>query len=279
MAAPPGQDRLLRAAALGYAAWYSVGALLLLTDLVPPSWHSAAGPWSDCVFLGLAALVAFALARRDHGTRPAALACLGILLFSAGAEIFGVTFGLPFGTYVYTERLGPRVLGMPWIIPCCWMFIMVCGQAISSAVLSRDIRDPDEAWALSCLGTAVVATVFDLLLEPVAVGIKHYWAWLERESVWYGAPRLNFAGWFALSLLLSAGVSRILKADRWSLRTATGAWALLSSIAALFAGMAWRAGMHRPAWIAFNLVGLGAFGLAWAAARRPKSGPPPTGGT
>lgn len=269
MTASPPRDRLLLAATLAYASWYSVGALLLLTDLPPAAWRSAAGPWSDCVFLALAATIAFALARRDHGNRRAAVACLGILFISAGAEIFGVTFGFPFGPYMYTDRLGPRLLGMPWIIPCCWMFLVVCALAISSAVLCRDIRHPDEAWTLSCAASAVIVTTFDLLLEPVAVGIKHYWAWLDRESVWYGAPRLNFAGWFALSLLLSAGVSWVLKPHRWSLRTATGAWALLSSVAVLFAGMTWRAGMHRPAWVALNLVGLTAFGLAWVA-RRPR---------
>lgn len=259
------KDPLLAAAVAGYAIWYAVGAIFLLTDLPPPSWKAAAGPWADSVFLALAAFLAFALARRDHGTFAAMMACGVILVGSGLVEILGVNFGFPFGAYVYTERLGPRILGMPWIIPCCWTFLVICGQAIASAALTRNLRDPNETWGLSCLGTATLVTVFDLLLEPVAVGLKHSWIWLDRESVWYGAPRLNFAGWFALSLILAAAVSRILKPGKWRLRTVAGAWVLFASVILLFGGMAWRAGKPPAAWVALNLAGLTAVALARAA--------------
>ena len=262
------KDPLLAAATAGYAIWYAVGAMLLLTDLPPPSWKAAAGPWADCVFLALAALLAFALSRRDHGTRLATTASGFVLLCSGTVEILGVNFGLPFGAYFYTDRLGPRLLNMPWIIPCCWMFLMICGQAIASATLARRVRNPDDVWPLSCLAAAAIVTVFDLLLEPVAVDLKLYWGWLDRAGIWYGAPRLNFAGWFVLSLVLSAGISRVLKPARWRLRTAAGAWLLLASTVFLFGGMSWRAGQHAPAWVGLNLVGLTAVALAWAA-RRP----------
>lgn len=256
---------LLTAAATAYAIWYAVSTMLLLTNFSPPSWKAAAGPWADCVFLVLAALLAFALARRDHGTLAATKACGVILAVSGLVEILGVNFGFPFGDYIYTERLGSRILGMPYIIPCCWIFLVICGQAIASASLTRNLRNADEAWALSSLGAAAIVTVFDLLLEPVAIRLKHYWIWLDQESVWYGAPQTNFAGWFTLSLILAAAISRILKPTKWRRGTATAAWTLLASVALLFGSMAWRAGMSPVAWVALNLAGFPAVALAWAA--------------
>jgi uncharacterized membrane protein len=264
---PPVRDRLLPLATAAYAVWFAVGAALFLTRAFPPAWAAAAGPWSDAVFLALAALVAFALARRDHGTRRAAAALLLVLAASAGAEVAGVNLGFPFGNYLYSDRLGPRALGMPLIIPFCWAFLILSAHAISCAAVRRAARDPREAWALSCLATAAVVTAFDLLLEPVAVQLRHYWVWLGRDGAWYGAPRLNFASWFALSLLLAAGAGRILEPRRWSLRAAAGAWLLLASVVGLFGAMAWRAGLYPPAHLAMNLGGLTALGLAWAASR------------
>jgi uncharacterized membrane protein len=51
---------------------------------------------------------------------------------------------------------------------------------------------------------AVIAVVFDLFLDPVAV-TAGYWVWLKETNIYYGIPLLNFVGWFVLTGLVPFG--------------------------------------------------------------------------
>jgi len=44
-------------------------------------------------------------------------------------------------------------------------------------------------------------TALDLVIEPLAAGPLGFWIWAESGR-YYGIPAGNFAGWFAVSLLL-----------------------------------------------------------------------------
>ena len=41
-------------------------------------------------------------------------------------------------------------------------------------------------------------TLYDMVLEPFATTIKHYWVWTAGE-----VPPINYASWFILSALLA----------------------------------------------------------------------------
>ena len=73
------------------------------------------------VLLGYVLSVTHALLRR--GVR-AALALVGTATVGGFAvEAVGVATGFPFGTYDYSGQLGPRVLGVPLIIPLAWTWM------------------------------------------------------------------------------------------------------------------------------------------------------------
>jgi hypothetical protein len=146
--------------------------------------------WAAPAFLWLAAAVA-ALSCRDMA--PALLFAIGGFL----AEVLGVHTGFPFGRYSYSNALGPSAAGVPVAIACAWLMLLLFARDLAS-------RTTGQRWRAVATG-AVIMTGFDLLIDPVATDILHYWAW-EQQGSFFGVPFQNFAGWFAVSALLLAAV-------------------------------------------------------------------------
>jgi hypothetical protein len=72
---------------------------------------------------------------------------------------------------------------------------MARGAAKLGAVLKTIVR---------ILGVASVASLLDLLIEPVAVDINGYWVWDNTGGGYYGVPGSNFAAWWVTSAVLAA---------------------------------------------------------------------------
>jgi uncharacterized membrane protein len=100
-------------------------------------------------------------------------------------------------------------------------WIGMCGSCLFiaegvAAGRSEDmLSDPRLFWRVPLL-TAVIAVVFDLFIDPVAVR-AHYWVWLKPGSVYYGIPLLNYVGWFVLMLLAPLGWILIARKREWHL--------------------------------------------------------------
>lgn len=97
-------------------------------------------------------------------------------------EYLGVNYGLVFGFYEYGGMLGPKIFGVPLIIPHLW-FVVVYISYITAG---------------SRLGAALLAGLWDLAYEPLFVKIG-LWSW-EGGVV----PLTNFFGWLATAAMISA---------------------------------------------------------------------------
>lgn len=100
-------------------------------------------------------------------------------------------------------------------------WIGMCGSCLFiaegiAAGKSEDmLTDPRLLWRVPLL-TALIAVVFDLFIDPVAVK-AHYWLWLKPGSFYYGIPLLNYTGWFVLMLLAPLGWMLIARKRQWRL--------------------------------------------------------------
>lgn len=100
-------------------------------------------------------------------------------------------------------------------------WIGMCGSCLFiaegvAAGRSEDmLSDSRLFWRVPLL-TAVIAVVFDLFIDPVAVRAQ-YWVWLKPGSVYYGIPLLNYVGWFVLMLLAPLGWILIARKREWHL--------------------------------------------------------------
>lgn len=144
--------------------------------------------WAASAFLLLACLIV--LLASDRADRFIVL-MVGILGFAA--EIIGVSTGIPFGRYEYTDLLQPQIIGVPVVMGVAWIVLV----AYVRAMLSR-FRLP--VW-LATLSASIWMTALDMVIDPLASGDLKYWRWIDR-GLYYGIPLQNFFGWFVVSWLI-----------------------------------------------------------------------------
>jgi len=123
-----------------------------------------------------------------------------IYCFTLIAESVGVSSGLLFGSYRFTDMLGFKWFGLvPALIPVAWFNIAVPSfVAASLAFPSRGGR---------LMGGATLMLAWDLCTDPLMGHRYSFWVWLH-PGWYYGIPFSNFAGWFVMGLLVMAWLDR-----------------------------------------------------------------------
>ena len=119
------------------------------------------------------------------------------------AEILGTSTGFPFGKYYYMNFLGPKVFGVPEVVPLIWFVIAYLTFSIArNAFKNKRPRKNYLLW-LSPL-SAFGAVAWDFLIDPMFLSYG-YWVWTgEFLSLpeFDGIPVTNFVGWFVLVTLM-----------------------------------------------------------------------------
>jgi len=118
---------------------------------------------------------------------PLLLWVLAAYLLTFLLEVAGVKTGLLFGSYNYGTVLGLSLWGVPLLIGFNWVLVVL-------GIYSLLERTPLPSWSILLL-TALMATLFDFIMEPVAVGLG-YWIWHKGDI-----PLQNYAMWFLIALL------------------------------------------------------------------------------
>ena len=104
------------------------------------------------------------------------------------AEWLGVNKGLIFGAYQYGSMLGPKFMGVPWLIGANWVIVVVC-----SAVVAQQLAE--NIWVRAVLATGLMIFL-DALIEPIAP-ILDFWTFEGGH-----APMQNYLGWFGVAFPL-----------------------------------------------------------------------------
>lgn len=111
-------------------------------------------------------------------------------------EIAGVATGFPFGRYEYSADLGPRIFGVPVVIPLAWTWMawpayLVAGRLVRNPVLG-----------IAVAGFALAA--WDLFLDPQMVAAG-YWRWPDAGVALPGVPGIpvtNYLGWLIVAVVM-----------------------------------------------------------------------------
>ena len=151
--------------------------------------------------LTIATVVVFFLASTSHALVHRGVRWTGAYVVVTGglgllAEAVGTSTGFPFGAYDYAGSLGPKVLGVPVVIPLAWaMFAYPC-----LVVGQRLARTPLGAAAVGGLALAS----WDLFLDPQMVEAGH-WRFTDVTASLPGAPGIplsNYLGWLLVGWLM-----------------------------------------------------------------------------
>ncbi len=110
-------------------------------------------------------------------------------IFTFITEAVGVKTGIIFGEYRYGESLGFKIAEVPLIIGINWVLVILGCITLSEKIFKNNV--------LQIFATAIFATGFDYILEPVAVSLD-YWTWNSD-----GIPLRNYVAWFVIAVFLS----------------------------------------------------------------------------
>lgn len=127
------------------------------------------------------------------------IAIVLVALLAYGMEALGVNTGFPFGSYHYTNVLLFHLPGnVPLPVVFAWLMIIL---SINGMIHGLTVREPP--FVLQIVLPAFFALLLDLMLEPVAFHLEHYWQWLNPGTLnYYGVPLLNFLAWFIVAFIL-----------------------------------------------------------------------------
>jgi uncharacterized membrane protein len=146
--------------------------------------------------------------RRGALIVPAVAGGLGL-----AAETIGVHTGFPFGTYAYADTLGPRLAGVPLVVPLAWTMLaypcLLLGRRLSRHPRAPRIGPP--AVVTAVIGGLGLAG-WDLFLDPQMVAQGH-WTWAHPDPALPGVPGVpltNYAGWLLVSVVMIAVLDRAL---------------------------------------------------------------------
>jgi putative membrane protein len=141
------------------------------------------------------------------------------------AEYLGSNYGWLFGEYEYTETLGPRLGGVPLLVPFAWgvliysSFMVVDWLSGLRGERRGTTRVSKVVWsALIALATGVAVCAWDLMGDPFGasgvwmevLGRQPWWWWaggtyLPDLQVWQGSggiPVKNFIGWVEVTFII-----------------------------------------------------------------------------
>lgn len=187
---------------IGYSAWVLFDKLVYGVDQ-----HT----------LGLLSMLAlFVCIMADSlirfGPRTTLVLSVLVAVICYAAEYLGVHYGFPFGAqYYYTDQLGPKLGGVPVVIPSLWFVILylsfgvadlIAGFSVNAQMAGRMGRTAVLLWCIwSALVGGMAATAWDLVIDPIMVE-NRVWVW-DTTGPYYTVPIGNFAGWVVTAMAVA----------------------------------------------------------------------------
>lgn len=158
------------------------------------------------VLLGYLLSVGHALLSRGPRTAAALLAVVTGGGFAI--EALGVATGFPFGSYDYAEQLGPKLAGVPLIIPLAWTW-MAWPAWLTAVRLTGGGPTGGTGPAVRRIALAAVGlAAWDLFLDPQMVA-EGNWVWRNTTPALPGLPGIpisNYLGWLLFAVLVMAAL-------------------------------------------------------------------------
>jgi putative membrane protein len=148
------------------------------------------------------------------GARAALRFVLIATILGWTAEQLGSSHGWFFGSYTYTEVLGPRLGKVPFVIALMWFALSYIGYVIANLIVWQTPSDgaaPLGQTLAQSLLAAMIVTAYDLGADPYMVFKLKAWLMTKTDGGWFGETLQGFAGWMLVSFV-------IVFLFRWTLR-------------------------------------------------------------
>lgn len=121
------------------------------------------------------------------------------------AEQLGSSYGWIFGSYTYTDVLGPTLGDVPVVIPLMWFALVYGAYVLTNLAVWQAPVDGAAGmrWTLVLsLVTAMIVTAWDLAADPYFVFVLKAWIMEKKDGWWFGETLQGFVGWMAVSFFI-----------------------------------------------------------------------------
>jgi uncharacterized membrane protein len=127
------------------------------------------------------------------------------IVISWAFEHFGVATGRIFGSYHYTDLLGPKLGHVPILTLLSWCMLAYPAYIVANCMIgdhpTGSHGGPARIAWLSLM-SAVVLTGLDLIIDPIMSGhVISAWVW-EQGGSYFGVPARNFLGWMVTAFVI-----------------------------------------------------------------------------
>jgi Carotenoid biosynthesis protein len=135
----------------------------------------------------------------------------GMLVFTAFclsvaglSESLSLYTGLPFGSYYFTEVMGPKISGLPVLLVLAYLGMAYCSWLLSLLIVGY--RKP-----ITGLRTVIVPLLASSVLLAWDLSMEADWSTVDRAWIWrdggpyFGVPLTNFIGWYLTAFLFFQG--------------------------------------------------------------------------
>jgi uncharacterized membrane protein len=185
-----------------------------LVELAVPSCGSG---WNGALIVLAAVASIGSMTRQLPPQNVLPAAALAALVGGAAHALSALPgLALPFGPIRFNSAAGALVGGaIPWTVPLVWVIAVFNGRGVARLMLQpRRKADHYGFWLMGL--TAVLATLFDVALEPYAWYGKQLWLWLPTRLpvTSLDIPLLDFLVWPWVVLLILLLVSPLLVRKR-----------------------------------------------------------------
>lgn len=149
------------------------------------------------VLVGLAFIVLHGA--RAMGRRMIAAFIVITVAVSFTSEAIGVATGWVFGSYYYTDLIGPKLLGVPPLIQAGYAAVGYCSLMMARVIVGVRAGGHRSLWATTLAG-AMIMVSWDVAMDPFQSTAGGQWIW-RNGGEYFGVGLHNYAGWFGTVFL------------------------------------------------------------------------------
>jgi putative membrane protein len=183
---------------------------LILTEILEP-WFKILWP-GNIVFTLVFVLFSLVHCWAMEGPKRTTIFFVASAMVTWAMEQTGVSTGLIFGPYHYSDQLGMKLGYVPVLVPLGWFMMIYPSRVVAKAMLRNfDTRSIPGITVLAAL-SALVMTAWDVVMDPGMSTVSQAWVW-EKGGVYFGVPRQNYFGWLLTTFVVYWLVGWLWRAD------------------------------------------------------------------
>jgi uncharacterized membrane protein len=155
--------------------------------------------WSPAIVAVAMITYMIAYGRRTESGRAIFFFSVAVFLIGWTFETISVLTSFPFGTYHYTDVMGPFIGHVPIAVMPAYCVMGYVSWSMARILAGNPKGELSSRGVMVVPVTAAMLMVmWDLPMDPLRATVEGRWIW-HGQGNFLGIPLINFAGWFGVT--------------------------------------------------------------------------------